>query len=257
MSPGSPPILRLRGVRKRYGAVQALTDVELEIHPGEVVALVGDNSAGKSTLVKVIAGVDPANEGVIEWKGRPVRVNRPHDARALGVATVYEDLALCENLDVIGNLFLGREIHHAGVLDEIEMERRARELLRTLAIRMPGLRIPVASLTGEQRQMVAISRALLSDPELLLLDEVTSALGVDQTTQALDMIERLRERGMGVLLISHNLADVKAVADQVAVLRLGRNNGFFDVNTTPQEQLIAAITGATDNAVMRAGRQWP
>jgi D-xylose transport system ATP-binding protein len=251
------PMLRLRGVSKRFGAVQALGDVELEIRAGEVLALVGDNGAGKSTLVKVIAGTDPADAGIIEWKGRAVHLHHPHDAQALGIATVYQDLALCENLDVVGNLFLGHEMHRAGILDEVEMERRARELLDTLAIRIPSLRIPVASLSGGQRQTIAISRALLSRPEAVLLDEPTAALGVEQTTQTLDLIERMRERGLGVLIISHNLADVKAVADQVAVLRLGRNNGFFDVNTTSQEQIISSITGATDNAPMRAVRTWP
>lgn len=251
------PVLRLRGISKRFGAVQALTDVALEIHAGEVVALVGDNGAGKSTLVKVVSGVAPADTGVIEWKGHAVRVTRPHDAHALGIATVYQDLSLCENLDVVGNLFLGREIHRAGVLDEVEMERRARELLSSLAIRIPTLRVPVSALSGGQRQTVAIFRALLADPQVVLLDEPTAALGVAQTTQALDLIDRLRDRGLGVLIISHNLADVKAVADHVAVLRLGRNNGFFDVNTTSQEQIISSITGATDNAGTRTGRPWP
>ncbi|MTE21475.1 ATP-binding cassette domain-containing protein [Streptomyces sp. TRM43335] len=245
------PVLALRGISKRFGAVQALTDVDLEVHAGEVVALVGDNGAGKSTLVKTIAGVGPADEGVFEWEGRPVEVNRPHDAQDLGIATVYQDLALCDNLDVVGNLFLGREIIRAGVLDEIEMERRARELLDTLSIRIPSVRIPVASLSGGQRQTVAIARSMLGEPKLVILDEPTAALGVEQTAQVLDLVERLRERGHAVILISHNMADVKAVADKVAVLRLGRNNGVFDVATTSQEEIISAITGATDNAVTR------
>jgi D-xylose transport system ATP-binding protein len=250
-------MLRLQGISKRFGAVEALSDVELEIRAGEVVALVGDNGAGKSTLIKVIAGTDPADEGTIEWQGRPARIHRPHDAQALGIATVYQDLSLCENLDVVGNLFLGREIHRAGVLDEVEMERRARELLDMLAIHIPSLRIPVAALSGGQRQTVAISRALLSRPQTVLLDEPTAALGVEQTAHTLDLIEQLRDRGLGLLIVTHNLADVKAVADQVAVLRLGRNNGFFDVKTTSQEQIIASITGATDNAPTRAERAWP
>ncbi|MFD1832103.1 MULTISPECIES: ATP-binding cassette domain-containing protein [Streptomyces] len=245
------PVLALRGISKRFGAVQALTDVELEVHAGEVVALVGDNGAGKSTLVKTIAGVGPADEGVFEWEGTPVEVNRPHDAQELGIATVYQDLALCDNLDVVGNLFLGREILRSGVLDEIEMERRARELLDTLSIRIPSVRIPVASLSGGQRQTVAIARSMLGEPKLVILDEPTAALGVEQTAQVLDLVERLRERGLAVILISHNMADVKAVADKVAVLRLGRNNGVFDVASTSQEEIISAITGATDNAVTR------
>lgn len=245
------PVLALRGVSKRFGAVQALTDVELEVHSGEVVALVGDNGAGKSTLVKTIAGVHPIDDGVIEWEGRPVQVNKPNDAQNLGIATVYQDLALCDNIDVVGNLYLGREIRRFGVLDEIEMERRSRELLSTLSIRIPSVRIPIASLSGGQRQTVAIARSMLGEPKLVILDEPTAALGVEQTAQVLDLVERLRERGHAVILISHNMADVKAVADKVAVLRLGRNNGIFDVKTTSQEEIISAITGATENAVTR------
>ncbi|MFB7775575.1 ATP-binding cassette domain-containing protein [Streptomyces bauhiniae] len=245
------PVLALRGVSKRFGAVQALTDVELEVHAGEVVALVGDNGAGKSTLVKTIAGVHPIDDGVIEWEGRKVTVNRPQDAQGLGIATVYQDLALCDNIDVVGNLFLGREIQRRGVLDEVEMERRSRELLETLSIRIPSVRIPIASLSGGQRQVVAIARSMLGEPRLVILDEPTAALGVEQTAQVLDLVERLRERGHAVILISHNMADVKAVADKVAVLRLGRNNGVFDVKATSQEEIISAITGATDNAVTR------
>ena len=245
------PVLALRGVSKRFGAVQALTDVELEVHAGEVVALVGDNGAGKSTLVKTIAGVHPIDEGVIEWDGKTVQINKPHDAQHLGIATVYQDLALCDNIDVVGNLYLGRELKKRGVLDEVEMERRSRELLQTLSIRIPSVRIPIASLSGGQRQTVAIARSMLGEPKLVILDEPTAALGVEQTAQVLDLVERLRERGHAVLLISHNMADVKAVADKVAVLRLGRNNGVFEVKSTSQEEIISAITGATDNAVTR------
>ncbi|MER5431376.1 ATP-binding cassette domain-containing protein [Streptomyces sp. NPDC002588] len=250
------PVLALRGVSKRFGAVQALTDVELEVHAGEVVALVGDNGAGKSTLVKTIAGVHPIDEGVIEWEGRTVSINKPHDAQGLGVATVYQDLALCDNLDVVGNLYLGRELLRRGVIDEVTMEKNSRELLSTLSIRIPSVRIPIASLSGGQRQVVAIARALIGDPKVVILDEPTAALGVEQTAQVLDLVERLRERNLGVILISHNMADVKAVADTVAVLRLGRNNGSFPVKDTSHEEIIAAITGATDNAVTRrAGRR--
>ncbi|WP_371663218.1 ATP-binding cassette domain-containing protein [Streptomyces sp. NBC_00280] len=250
------PVLALRGVSKRFGAVQALTDVELEVHAGEVVALVGDNGAGKSTLVKTIAGVHPIDDGVIEWEGKPVSINKPHDAQGLGVATVYQDLALCDNLDVVGNLYLGRELLRRGVIDEVTMEKNSRELLSTLSIRIPSVRIPIASLSGGQRQVVAIARALIGDPKVVILDEPTAALGVEQTAQVLDLVERLRERDLGVILISHNMADVKAVADTVAVLRLGKNNGSFSVKDTSQEEIISAITGATENAVTRrAGRR--
>ncbi|MER0448913.1 ATP-binding cassette domain-containing protein [Streptomyces sp. Edi4] len=245
------PVLALRGVSKRFGAVQALTDVELEVHAGEVLALVGDNGAGKSTLVKTIAGVHPIDDGVIEWEGKAVQIGKPNDAQNLGIATVYQDLALCDNIDVVGNLYLGRELKKRGILDEVEMERRSRELLTTLSIRIPSVRIPIASLSGGQRQTVAIARSMLGEPKLVILDEPTAALGVEQTAQVLDLVERLRERGHAVVLISHNMADVKAVADKVAVLRLGRNNGVFDVKATSQEEIISAITGATDNAVTR------
>ncbi|MET8164001.1 ATP-binding cassette domain-containing protein [Streptomyces sp. NPDC057456] len=255
------PLLALRGVSKRFAAVQALADVELEIRAGEVVALMGDNAAGKSTLVKVISGVGPADRGVIEWQGGAVQIRRPQDAQGLGIATVYQDLAMCGNLDVVANLFLGREIHRLGILDEVEMERRTRELLKTLSIRIPDVRVPLATLSGGQRQVVAITRSFLGEPRLVLLDEPTASLGIEQTSQLLDLIEELRDQGLGVLLISHNMGDIKAVADRVAVLRLGRNNGFFDVNTTSQEQIISSITGASDNAVAhrttRPEEAWP
>ncbi|WP_406007765.1 ATP-binding cassette domain-containing protein [Streptomyces sp. NBC_00637] len=258
--PGQP-LLALRGVSKRFAAVQALADVELEIRAGEVVALMGDNAAGKSTLVKVISGVGPADKGVIEWQGSAVQIRRPQDAQVLGIATVYQDLAMCGNLDVVANLFLGREIHRLGILDEVEMERRTRELLTTLSIRIPDVRVPLATLSGGQRQVVAITRSFLGEPRLVLLDEPTASLGIEQTSQLLDLIEELRDRGLGVLLISHNMGDIKAVADRVAVLRLGRNNGFFDVTTTSQEQIISSITGASDNAVAhrtsRPEEAWP
>jgi D-xylose transport system ATP-binding protein len=244
-------VLALRGISKRFGAVQALTEVDFEVAPGEVVALVGDNGAGKSTLIKVVAGVGPADDGTIEWEGKEVTIHRPHDAQALGIATVYQDLALCDNLDVVGNLFLGRESNHGGVLDEIDMEKRSRDLLQTLSVKIPTVRIPVASLSGGQRQSVAIARSLLGEPKVVLLDEPTAALGVAQTAQVLDLIERLRERGLGVVLISHNLADVQAVADRVVVLRLGRNGGQFPVEGTSHEEIVAAITGASDNVVAR------
>jgi len=245
------PILELKGISKRFGAVQALTDIELEVSAGEVVALVGDNGAGKSTLIKVIAGVGPPDEGEIRWEGKPVQINSPSAAQHLGIATVYQDLALCDNLDVVANLFLGNEISRVTVLDEVAMEKRSRNLLDTLSIKIPSVRIPVASLSGGQRQTVAISRSLLGAPKIVMLDEPTAALGVEQTAQVLDLVERLRAQDLGVILITHNMVDAKAVADRFAVLRLGRNNGFFTARETTQEQIIAAITGASDNAVTR------
>ncbi|MQA25949.1 MAG: ATP-binding cassette domain-containing protein [Micromonosporaceae bacterium] len=245
------PVLSLSGVSKRFGAVQALSEAELEVNPGEVVALVGDNGAGKSTLVKVIAGVNPADSGEIRWEGRPVAISKPHDATALGIATVYQDLSLCDNLDVVANLFLGNETIRFQVLDEIGMERHASELLHSLSVRIPSVRVPVAALSGGQRQSVAIARSLLGEPKVVMLDEPTAALGVAQTAQVLDLIERLRDRGLGVILISHNLADVKAVADRAVVLRLGRNAGDFRIGEATQEEIVQAITGASDNAVSR------
>ncbi|MGX2993907.1 ATP-binding cassette domain-containing protein [Streptomyces sp. JNUCC 64] len=250
----APPVLALRGVSRAFGAVRALDGVDLEVHAGEVLALVGDNGAGKSTLVRTIAGVHPPDGGgggVLEWDGVPTRIRGPQDARALGIATVYQDLALCDNLDVVGNLFLGRERRRRGLLDEIAMERGARDLLDSLSVRLPDLRAPVAGLSGGQRQSVAIARALLGAPRLVLLDEPTAALGVEQTAQVLDLVERLRGRGLAVVLVSHDLAGVLAVADRVAVLRLGRGNGVFRAAATTQEEIIAAITGATDNAAAR------
>lgn len=250
-------VLSLRGVSKRFGAVQALTDIDLDVRPGEVMALVGDNGAGKSTLVKTMAGVYTPDEGSMTFDGSPVQVSTPAEAQRLGIATVFQDLALCDNLDVVANLFLGRELRRGrGGLDEVEMERASWDLLRQLSAKMPSVRIPVASLSGGQRQTVAIARSLLGDPKVVMLDEPTAALGVAQTAEVLNLVERLRERGHGVILISHNMADVMAVADRVAVLRLGRNNGVFNVNETSTQDIIAAITGATNNAVSeRAARR--
>jgi ABC-type sugar transport system ATPase subunit len=240
----SEPVLSLAGIGKRFGAVEALADASLEVYAGEVVAIVGDNGAGKSTLIKVIAGVNPADRGEIFWQGRPVSITRPHDATALGIATVYQDLALCDNLDVVANLFLGREQARV-LLSEEAMERQAWTLLRQLSAKIPSVRIPVASLSGGQRQTVAIARSLVGEPAVVILDEPTAALGVAQTAEVLGLIRRLRDRGHGVLLITHNMSDMQQVADRAVVLRLGRNNGVFDVARTTHEQIVAAITGAT------------
>jgi D-xylose transport system ATP-binding protein len=252
------PVLQMEGISKRFGAVQALTEVSFEVSQGEVVALVGDNGAGKSTLIKVVAGVGPNDEGVIRFEGKEVTISKPLDATALGIATVYQDLALCDNLDVVANLFLGREDTRTALLDEVTMEKRATELLRSLAAKIPSVRIPVASLSGGQRQTVAISRSLVGDPKVVILDEPTAALGVAQTAQVLDLIERLKHRGHAVILITHNLADANAVCDRIVVLRLGRNAGEFRVGEVSQEEIVATITGAMDNVVTRrAARHTP
>jgi D-xylose transport system ATP-binding protein len=240
--------LEVSGVSKRYGAVQALDNVDLTADAGEVVALVGDNGAGKSTLVKVVSGVITPDSGTLAFEDRPVRINRPHDAQALGIRSVYQDLALCENLDVVGNLFLGAEERRWSLMRGIRMERRARELLTSLDVRIRDISAPVAELSGGQRQSVAIARALLGEPRLVILDEPTAALGVEQTAQVLDLVKRLRDRGLAVLMISHNLADVRAVSDRIVVLRLGRNAGDFRTADTSQEAIVAAITGLEDTS---------
>jgi len=246
--PGEP-VLRLRGISKNFGAVSALADVDLDVHAGEVVALVGDNGAGKSTLVKILAGVHQPSSGTIAFAGEHVLLSDPATALGLGIATVFQDLALCENLDVVANIFLGRELNPAR-LDEVSMEIRAWTLLNELSARIPSVREPVASLSGGQRQTVAIARSLLTEPKLILLDEPTAALGVAQTAEVLDLIERVRARGLGVIVISHNMEDVRAVADRIVVLRLGRNNGEFGPDVSNQD-LVTAITGADENSVSR------
>jgi D-xylose transport system ATP-binding protein len=231
-------VLSLAGINKRFGAVQALTDVSLEVHAGEVVALVGDNGAGKSTLVKTIAGVYQADSGSITLGGQQVSIPTPSAAQHLGIATVFQDLALCDNLDVVANLFLGKE-HRLGPV-------------------MNAVRIPVASLSGGQRQTVAIARSLVGEPRVVMLDEPTAALGVAQTAEVLNLVERLRDTGLGVILVSHNMADVQAVSDRIVVLRLGRNAAEFNTEEATTDQLVAAITGASDNVVaQRASRREP
>ena len=244
------PLLSLRGISKSFGAVQALADIDLDVSAGEVVALLGDNGAGKSTLVKILSGVHQPDSGTITFHGREAKISSPTESRALGIATVYQDLALCDNLDVVANLFLGRE-EKRFTLSEEAMERHAWSLLRQLSAKIPSVRIPVASLSGGQRQTVAIARSLVGAPSIVILDEPTAALGVAQTAEVLNLIERLRERDHGILLITHNMADVKEVADRAVVLRLGRNNGDYDVRATSQQDIVAAITGATDSAVTR------
>jgi len=244
-------LLSLRGVSKRFGAVQALDGVDLDVRAGEVVGLVGDNGAGKSTLVKTIAGIYSPDAGEFSFDGRPVTIGSPNDAVALGIATVYQDLALCDNLDVVANLFLGREEESGGAgvvtraLDEVRMEHRSQELLQNLAVTIPSLRSEVGTLSGGQRQQVAVARSLLGEPKLVLLDEPTAALGVAQTAQVLSLIKRLRDRGLGVVVISHNLADVFEVTDRIVVLRLGRQAAIFDTASSTREQVVAAITGAS------------
>jgi D-xylose transport system ATP-binding protein len=244
------PLLELRGVSKRFGAVQALDGVDFAVGAGEVVGLVGDNGAGKSTLVKVMSGIYRADAGEYRFEGEARSVHSPVDAAALGVATVYQDLALCDNLDVVANLFVGHEMLSRGPgrvvreLDEATMEQQAGELLKTLTVMLPSVRSEVGLLSGGQRQSVAIARSLIGDAKVVLLDEPTAALGVAQTAQVLALIKRLREQGLGVVVISHNLADVFEVVDRIFVLRLGRRAGVFDVGDTTREQVVAVITGA-------------
>ena len=240
------PILELKGISKRFGAVQALDAVDFEVYTDEVVALVGDNGAGKSTLIKTIAGINLPDSGEVLWEGKPVVIHGPRDVAQLGIATVYQDLALCDNLDVVANLFLGRE-ELSGlppVLKEEDMERRAVEVLKSLSVKLPHVRTPIAALSGGQRQSVAVSRSVMWAAKVVLLDEPTAALGVAQTKQVLELIRRLKEQGLGVVVISHNLADVFEVCDRIVVLRLGRRIADFMVADATREQVVGAITGA-------------
>jgi len=239
------PLLSMRGITKRFSAVEALVDVDLDVHAHEVVALVGDNGAGKSTLARMISGVLAPDAGLIAIDGEQVTIPTPTAARALGIATVFQDLALCENLDVTSNLFLGRELRAGAARDDGTMERMARQVLRDLNSRIPSVRSPLSSLSKGQRQSVAIARTLIGSPRIVVLDEPTAALSVAQTAEVLVHIERLRDLGLGVVLISHNMTDVRAVSDRIVVLRHGRNNGMFDAAHVSQEAVLAAITGAT------------
>jgi D-xylose transport system ATP-binding protein len=250
---GNTPVLALEGVSKSFGPVQALSDVDFQVRLGEVVALVGDNGAGKSTLVKTIAGIHSADEGRILFEGNEVKIVSPTDATDLGIATVYQDLALCDNLDVVENLFLGRE-EGTLALDETSMEKQTGNLLSRLAVTIVNMRSEVGTLSGGQRQQVAIARSLLGDPKVVVLDEPTAALGVRQTAMVLGVIKRLRDEGHAVVVISHNLVDVFEVADRIFVLRLGKEAGDFPAGETDQDQVVAAITGASGNGA-RGGQQ--
>ena len=246
----SQPLLALKGFTKSFGPVEALKDVDFDVYRGEVVALVGDNGAGKSTLIKAVSGAQPPDAGDAKWDGKDARLKTPHDATSLGIATVYQDLALAENLDVVANLFLGQEeiagaVPGVTLLDETAMEKKSVELLSSLGVTtLRSVRTEVAMLSGGQRQAVAIARSLLGDPELVMLDEPTAALGIVQTAQILKLIERLRDRGLGVIVISHNLANVFEVADRIAVLRLGRLAATFEARDSSREEIVASITGA-------------
>jgi D-xylose transport system ATP-binding protein len=249
--PSGEPQLRLRGISKSFGAVRALYQVDFEVNAGEVVGLVGDNGAGKSTLIKVISGVAPSDEGEIFLEGNQVHIPNPQAANRLGIETVYQDLALCDNLDVVANIFLGREERSfLRSLNEIDMEKQTLNVLRTLDVKLPSTRTAVASLSGGQRQSVAVAKSILRQAKVVLLDEPTAALGVAQTRQVLNLIRRLRDQGLAVVVISHNLADVFEVVDQVIVLRLGRRVGTFDIKTSTPEQIVAAITGAEFGQLM-------
>jgi D-xylose transport system ATP-binding protein len=246
---GSQPLLALKDVSKSFGAVEALKDVDLEVYAGEVVGLVGDNGAGKSTLIKSVSGAQPPDSGEILWQGSAVRISTPHDATVIGIATVYQDLALAENLDVVANLFLGQEeanhLPGISVLDEVAMEQKSVELLSGLGVTtLRSVRTEVGMLSGGQRQAVAIARSLLGEPKLVLLDEPTAALGIVQTEQILRLIERLRDRGLAVIVISHNLANVFEVCDRIAVLRLGRMAKVFKAEGSSREEIVASMTGA-------------
>jgi D-xylose transport system ATP-binding protein len=237
------PILQLRGVNKSFGPVQVLHDVDFVVRAGEVTALVGDNGAGKTTLVKCVAGIHPIDSGEILFEGKPVVIHAPTDAAHLGIEVVYQDLALADNLDIVQNMFLGRERGRSWLLDEADMEQAARRTLASLSVRtVTSVRMPVASLSGGQRQTVAIAKAVLWDSKVVLLDEPTAALGVAQTRQVLDLVRRLAEQGLGVVLISHNMADVFEVADRIATLYLGRLVAEVPAKETTHGQIVELIT---------------
>ncbi|MEW5812611.1 MAG: ATP-binding cassette domain-containing protein [Actinomycetota bacterium] len=242
-APQTEPILELRGVNKSFGVVHVLHDIDFRVYPGQVTALVGDNGAGKSTLVKAIAGIHPIDSGSYLFDGKPVTVHGPTDVSELGVEVVYQDLALCDNLDIVENMFLGRELTRRGVLDEARMETMARDALTSLSVRtVASVRQTVSSLSGGQRQTVAIAKSVLWKSKVVLLDEPTAALGVAQTKQVIDLVRRLADQGVGVVLISHNLADVFAVADRICALYLGRVAADVRAADVTHGQVVELIT---------------
>jgi D-xylose transport system ATP-binding protein len=243
----APPILELHGVSKHFGSVEALRGVDFEVRDGEVMALVGDNGAGKSTLIKCVAGIYSIDGGEILFEGKPVTIHGPKDAAKLGIEVVYQDLALADNLDVVQNMFLGREIRDFLFrLREAPMEQRTTETLKSLAVTtIRSVRQPVATLSGGQRQSIAVARAVLWNNRVVFLDEPTAALGVAQTRQVLDLVKRLAEQGLAVVLVSHNLIDVFEVADRITVLRLGRNVGVYERAKTNEQEIVEAITVGT------------
>lgn len=244
----TPPLLELTAVSKYFGGVRALNEVDLTLHAGEVVALVGDNGAGKSTLVKIMAGVERPDEGTVHVDGEAVRLDSPRAAASAGIHTVYQDLSLCDNLDAVKNLYLGQEVTtglwRGRSLRRSVMEKHARELLDGMSVKLRSFTAPVGGMSGGQRQGIAICRALVSDPRLVMLDEPTAALGISQRSEVLDLILRLKEQQRGVLVISHDLKDVQHVADRVVVLRLGTKVAEFERGKYTSTDLVAAITGA-------------
>jgi D-xylose transport system ATP-binding protein len=239
----SSPLLQMTGINKSFGPVHVLHDIDFAVYPGEVTALVGDNGAGKTTLVKCVAGIHSVDSGEIRFNGNPVTLHGPRDAAALGIEVVYQDLALCDNLDIVQNMFLGRELLKSGVLDESEMERRARSTLASLSVRtVKSVRQVVASLSGGQRQTVAIAKSVLWNSKVVLLDEPTAALGVAQTEQVLALVRRLADAGIGVVLISHNMNDVLQVSDRIAVLYLGRLAAEVMAKDVTNAQVVELIT---------------
>lgn len=240
----STPIIELTGIKKSFGPVDVLKGVDLKAYAGRVTALVGDNGAGKSTLIKGIAGVQPYDEGIVKFEGQEVNLHDPRSASALGIEVVYQDLALCENLDIVQNMFLGREETATGTLDEASMEFAAAKALQSLSVRtVKSVRQKVSSLSGGQRQTVAISRTVLRDAKLVILDEPTAALGVAQTEQVLNLVRRLADKGLAVIMISHNLVDVFQVADDIAVLYLGNMVAQLETKKTNHNEVIGYITG--------------